>query len=91
MTADMFIVPPLASGVSHQWEPPIGRKMFACSESSWRAVQIIKSIERRLSYITFLPVENGEGLQILRYEARIVIYSSDAAYDLNRSRRQDKW
>ena len=31
-------------------------------------VQIIKGIERRLSYVTFLPVENGEGLQILRYE-----------------------
>ena len=34
------------------------------------AEQIIKGIERRLSYVTFLPVENGEGLQILRYEVR---------------------
>ena len=32
--------------------------------------QIIKGIERRLSYVTFLPMENGEGLQILRYEVR---------------------
>ena len=37
----------------------------------WMVTQIIKGIERRLSYVTFLPVENGEGLQILRYEARI--------------------
>ncbi len=35
------------------------------------AEQIIKGIERRLSYVTFLPVENGEGLQILRYEVRV--------------------
>ena len=50
----------------------------SCVLSRCRVVQIIKSIERRLSYITFLPVENGEGLQILRYEARTVQQTKNA-------------
>lgn len=29
--------------------------------------QIISAIERRISHISFLPVENGEGIQILHY------------------------
>ena len=33
-------------------------------------VQIIKRIEQRLSWITFLPPENGEGIQILKYIVR---------------------
>ncbi len=45
----------LSNGLSHKLDP----------------VQIIKGIERRLSYVTFLPMENGEGLQILRYEVRV--------------------
>ena len=30
-------------------------------------LQIIERIEKRLSHISFLPVDNGEGLQILHY------------------------
>lgn len=29
--------------------------------------QVIRAIERRISHISFLPIENGEGLQILHY------------------------
>lgn len=31
--------------------------------------ELIKQLERRISYISFIPVENGEGLQILHYQA----------------------
>lgn len=29
---------------------------------------MIRRIEKRLSHVSFLPVENGEGLQILHYQ-----------------------
>jgi prolyl 4-hydroxylase len=29
---------------------------------------VISRIEKRISHVSFLPVENGEGIQILRYE-----------------------
>jgi hypothetical protein len=32
--------------------------------------QVIQRIEERIARISFLPVENGEGLQVLRYEVR---------------------
>ena len=31
-------------------------------------LQTIARIEKRLSHISFLPIENGEGLQILHYQ-----------------------
>ena len=33
-------------------------------------MQVIQRIEERIARISFLPVENGEGLQVLRYEVR---------------------
>jgi hypothetical protein len=33
-------------------------------------VQVIQRIEERIARVSFLPVENGEGLQVLRYEVR---------------------
>ena len=35
-------------------------------------LQVIQRIEERIARISFLPVENGEGLQVLRYEVRRV-------------------
>ena len=34
------------------------------------SMQVIQRIEERIARISFLPVENGEGLQVLRYEVR---------------------
>lgn len=31
------------------------------------APQVLRRIERRISHVSFLPVENGEGVQVLHY------------------------
>lgn len=49
--------------------------------------QIVKLIEERIGRVSFMPVENGEGLQVLRYEVQrtrhvLALSAIDTSYAL---------
>jgi hypothetical protein len=61
----------ICSGMKHAQLSNSAGDPICCSDVwSLICMQVIQRIEERIARVSFLPVENGEGLQVLRYEVR---------------------